>query len=650
MTYQPGDTLSDKYRLIETIGGGAMGEVFKAEHILMHKIVAIKFMHQTVGTSPEMIERFKREAQSAAAIDHANICAVTDFAVDENNDFYLVMEYLDGQTLQKYIQNNGPIPLKDAIFIMMQLLSCLQCVHEKGIVHRDIKSENIALIEKEGTNLFVKLLDFGIAHQNDDSALPKDDESENFKTKAGFLYGSPEYIAPEQANGDPIDHRVDLYSAGIVFYEMLTGNVPFRSESIIKLLHMQVCLDPPHLVPEQIEYAEQLDPIIQKCLAKDRDERYSSANEIIQDLEGISLTNASKNAPACETDDIGKTPVPSTPNAFSVNTGNIHLNTKVLIAIGAGVVILIAILAIIFSNTSNKEPETQSTTIVIEDMDEEDIPVSPFQYDEKFVLSEDAALRADPNILKALEALQTKDYTAAYASLLQADKKLHGHPNYLRLKMQIILKLSQNKETQSDTDTYQRLMLEILEDFDTLVKKVPDASRLEFIRETIRLPFADQKKFDSSLANEWLESHNSPELAVGLAWTIIYLPYDQNERRKKHMFTALELLDASKIQPWQMTVLDAWRLDKESCKDREKLIQQAFTETEDKMVLYTGILVPLYQQLSSEYCRRGILHESCNHCMQKWIKSGYETWTKAIKEETLADVSLPFVKKSDGEQ
>ncbi len=154
MSYQAGEKFAGKYQLIEQVGGGAMGQVFKAEHLMMNSIVAIKILHPEISGNAEMLERFKREAQSAAAITHSNICKVMDFAVLENGDFYLVMEFLEGDTLQKKIRNEGKIAPEKAVFIMKQLLSVLQCAHDHGIVHRDVKPENIALVFQDETEDF----------------------------------------------------------------------------------------------------------------------------------------------------------------------------------------------------------------------------------------------------------------------------------------------------------------------------------------------------------------------------------------------------------------------------------------------------------------------------------------------------------------
>ncbi|MBO4349685.1 MAG: serine/threonine protein kinase, partial [Proteobacteria bacterium] len=371
MSYQPGDWIADKYQLIESIGGGGMGEIFKAEHALMHRTVAIKILHKEITGSAEMIERFKREASSAAAIDHANICTVLDFDITEDNDFYLVMEFLEGETLKKRIHDRGVIPPKDAVFIMQQLLGVLQCAHDHGIVHRDIKPDNIILINRDGTDNFVKLLDFGIAHRDNSNAITDKEDGASL-TQAGYIYGTPEYIAPEQANGQAIDHRVDLYACGIILYEMLTGVVPFKSDSIINVLHQQIYADPPHLDTEHILNGAQFDAIIQKLLAKKPEDRFQSAREVTDALQDLAL-NTGNTLKISKSSEI-KSPYDSYPRIGQFATRIIkklpEKNTKLYFIVGGAIIVAAIVLVIaLVSTISNDAPPQETLAPIPEKVD-----------------------------------------------------------------------------------------------------------------------------------------------------------------------------------------------------------------------------------------------------------------------------------------
>ncbi len=293
MAYTPGFILNDKYQIIEKLGSGAMGEVYRAEHIKLHKEVAIKVMHVRIAENKEALKRFKREAYSAAKLEHPHICAVTDFDVTDDGDFYLVMEYLHGETLRTRIQREKSIPVMSALRIMDDLLSALECAHEYGIVHRDIKPDNIILNSRDDRTDYVKLIDFGIAH-TEISSLSHNEAL----TKAGQVYGTPQYLSPEQALGEPVDLRSDLYSCGCTLFEMLVGEPPFSDQNYIVLLNKHVALEPPPL-PSSIPCSVELNLVIQKLLKKDPSARFSTAHEtraILNEIRGLLVTSSSQSA------------------------------------------------------------------------------------------------------------------------------------------------------------------------------------------------------------------------------------------------------------------------------------------------------------------------------------------------------------------
>ena len=273
MSYNPGDVLKDRYVIQEILGQGAMGEVYRAEHVTIHRQFAIKLMHVHIAEKSDALTRFRREASAAAQLEHPHICQVTDFDSTENGDFYLVMEYLKGETLKDRIKRNGTIDLHSIFHIMDDLLCALECAHSNGIVHRDVKPENIVLINRDERNDYVKLIDFGIAHAE------KPDDNKGTLTQAGQVYGTPQYLSPEQVLGEHVDFRADLYSCGCTLFEMIEGVPPFEADNYILLLNKHLTLQPPHLTKE-FDCAGELDEVLQKLLKKQPQDRYNTAREV----------------------------------------------------------------------------------------------------------------------------------------------------------------------------------------------------------------------------------------------------------------------------------------------------------------------------------------------------------------------------------
>ncbi len=277
-----GQVFANRYRIIGALGSGTMGTVYRAEHVHMKKAVAVKVLHASHVKDSEVVERFQREAQAAANIDHPNICAATDFGKQDDQTYYLVMEYLDGRSLHDAIKDGENFSQLRAIHLMKQVCSGLMRAHELGVVHRDLKPENILLVEREGDRDFVKITDFGVAQVR----LFKDAAR---LTQAGVVYGSPLYMSPEQAGGKEVDHRADLYSVGIMLYELLTGKLPFYAKSLTVVLNMHL-QDPPPPFREANPY-QQIDPeleeIVMRLLAKRRDERFQTAEALLDALTDV---------------------------------------------------------------------------------------------------------------------------------------------------------------------------------------------------------------------------------------------------------------------------------------------------------------------------------------------------------------------------
>jgi serine/threonine-protein kinase len=231
-----GKVLDKKYKLVRLIGEGGMGTVYEAKHLQIKRRLAVKLLHPYHAASEKLTTRFQREAQAAASIGHENIVEMTDMGETPDGVPYLVMEYLDGQSVKDLLDKEGPLPANRAAYIMVQTLSALQAAHKAGIIHRDLKPENIYLIEKAGEADFVKLVDFGISKFRTLEA-----ESVSGLTQAGSVLGTPHYMSPEQAVGaKEVSTQSDIYSMGVVLYQILTASLPFEAPNynalIIKIL------------------------------------------------------------------------------------------------------------------------------------------------------------------------------------------------------------------------------------------------------------------------------------------------------------------------------------------------------------------------------------------------------------------------------
>lgn len=264
-----GRVLGDRYEIIEKIGGGGMALVYKAKCRLLNRFVAIKVLRPEFTEDEEFVKKFRREAQSAASLSHPNIVGIYDVGT-ENNNYYIVMEYIKGQTLKELIKSKGTLGVEYATNIAIQICYALDHAHKNHIVHRDIKSHNILIREDNS----VKVTDFGIARAVSSSTI----------TNTGNVIGSVHYFSPEQARGGYTDEKSDIYSLGVVMYEMLTGRLPFEGESpiAVALKHIQEEPVPPSKINTRIPKA--VEAILLKCMEKEVSKRYNSASEIINDL------------------------------------------------------------------------------------------------------------------------------------------------------------------------------------------------------------------------------------------------------------------------------------------------------------------------------------------------------------------------------
>jgi tRNA A-37 threonylcarbamoyl transferase component Bud32/tetratricopeptide (TPR) repeat protein len=270
---QIGRLVGERYRLTALLGEGGMGAVYRAEHILMKKVVALKLLHPDLGNVDDAARRFEREAQSASRLNHPNIIAVTDFGRCASGELFLVMEHVAGESLASLIERERRVPWPRAVALVRQILLGLEHAHAHGVIHRDLKPANI-MINGEA----VKILDFGIAKM---SAGP---EGERPLTQAAMVFGTPSYMSPEQATAQEVDVRSDLYSCAVMLYELLAGQKPFIADDLIKVMALQVTASPPPLPSDLVPPA--LEAAVMKALEKDRVRRWPSAAAFREALEG----------------------------------------------------------------------------------------------------------------------------------------------------------------------------------------------------------------------------------------------------------------------------------------------------------------------------------------------------------------------------
>jgi serine/threonine-protein kinase len=284
-----GRTLAGKYVLVEKLGAGAMGAVYKALEAgaPAGAFCAVKVMEASAVGDPALRERFEREAKALFALRHPHVLEVRDYGVDAGLP-YLVMELLQGRSLEEMVVEHTPDP-QTGVELAKDVLRGLAFAHGKGVLHRDLKSENI-WVSWDGQKWRAKLLDFGLVKFEDDQKWGAGKKL----TMQGSVFGSPAYMSPEQATGQPLDARADVYSAGIVLYELLTGSWPFEAESQMDMMRMHLLEAPPALTSkrEHLTVRPELEEVVKKALAKKKDQRFPSAVEMLAALEAVPTPGA----------------------------------------------------------------------------------------------------------------------------------------------------------------------------------------------------------------------------------------------------------------------------------------------------------------------------------------------------------------------
>jgi eukaryotic-like serine/threonine-protein kinase len=272
--------VSGRYKILKQIGEGGMGVVYIAEHIEIEKKVAIKVLRDDFSKRPDVVARFRQEARSAGKIGNNHICDVTDFGTLDGGGVFFVMEHLDGMPLSD-MTGDVTVPIERAAPIISQIAQALQAAHKRGIVHRDMKPENVFVIEHDERKDYVKILDFGIAKISD-----RDSDGQRL-TKTGMIFGTPEYMSPEQAAGKELDHRVDVYALGCIMFEMFTGRTPFEGDSFMAILtqHMFEPVPAIEIINPETDVPESVRAVVYKAMAKDQEDRYADMAALDADLE-----------------------------------------------------------------------------------------------------------------------------------------------------------------------------------------------------------------------------------------------------------------------------------------------------------------------------------------------------------------------------
>ena len=570
-----GTTLSGRYLLEERLGEGAMGVVYKGEHTMMRKPVAIKVLQKSLSSDPEVMQRFQREAQSAGRIGHPNVCVATDFGETVDGELFMVMEYLEGRTLTDEITIHGALSPVRVVGLGLQLCAALEAAHAIGVVHRDLKPENIMLVGT-GADEQVKVMDFGVASVSLEG--PEDVKL----TRAGAVYGTPAYMAPEQVTGDGVDARSDLYALGILLQECLTGRLPFSANTATQMMTLHLTTDPEPL-PASIP--DGLRAVVEALLAKDPNDRPADASETARLLEA-----SLEDAPAA-------TPPPPLQPAHGTPSAPARANT--LLAVAAlgivGLIVFFGMIAVVLTVSPDDSPDGQAETA-------RETTASLSEERDAFVREADLS--------GALEALARDDHDAALAALDEA-AKTHPGSSHLRY-YEGIAKMAQN-ERDAALEHYAA----------AIAADARYADDTQLLADVVAMTGARSKKRREA-ASAFVTEHLSTSRGLDAALTTAAL--EGSSRRARQ--TAYELLEARGALE-RMEPVDTLRLELKNasgCKKKEALVVKA------KELGDPALLPDLQELAKTKKSGCGLLNlEDCLKCTRAELDDAIEALEAAKK-------------------
>ncbi len=367
--------VDNRYRLRETLGSGGMADVYLAHDDVLDRPLALKILSGRYANDEEFVERFRREARNAASLSHPNIVSIYDRGETGDGTYYIAMEYLPGGTLKDRLNKRGPLPARTAAAVALQIAEALRCAHDSGVVHRDIKPHNI-LITESGD---IKVTDFGIARAASSSTM----------TRTGSILGTAHYLSPEQAMGEPVRPASDLYSLGVVLYEMLTGELPYDAETPIGIAmkHVNGHLRPPIEVDPSIPAG--INAVVMRLLARDPEDRYASASTLIADLERVSAGLEPEDAGTREMTRVMPSPQAPPPRATRKDPGP-RRRSRLLVPILLALLLLAGLGWAAYSLLQGGQEDPQPVMLAVPDLSGITLEEARQQHGEDFEIVEDS--------------------------------------------------------------------------------------------------------------------------------------------------------------------------------------------------------------------------------------------------------------------
>ncbi len=421
-----GTLVQGRYRILERLGTGGMGVVYRGERIELGRAVAIKFLHGWVAEDPNTQKRFRIEAQAMSQLSHPCCVSIIDFGVEGGAPF-MVMDFVTGRTLRSRVHEGGPLPVKQALSLMRQVLAGLSHAHSKGIVHRDIKPDNIILTEATGLGDQVRILDFGLARLRDSAP----------GLTQGMPVGTPSYMAPEQIRGEEVDARTDIYSAGVLLFELLTGQKPFNSERAAAVMLQHQEAPPPSLasVIPGAAFSLELEGLVAKALAKRPEDRFQSAADFASALESLPEASATPAPSPVLAPAAPRLPEAAGPSVPPSSGARVWSGKGALMGAGvAGLLVLGAGAVLLWPEAPAESPAASTPPVAVKSPAAEKPPPAPSQKEEAGLTPRSVPPEPLPGIeeierwvregrrdqsLRALAKLRKQHPTSAYAPYLE---------------------------------------------------------------------------------------------------------------------------------------------------------------------------------------------------------------------------------------